>query len=306
MKTVVVPKFVTDARSVLRRIVARFDTTGLRHTPGSLLPDGKADAGALTPSLSRRLMVLRSLPMIGIPGALSAGLTGMVQLVFVTTLWLLAIWVLKQGLLAEREWRANRTAHRPTLPRKRIGMFMATLSLFAGGSYELGPNWAVLPAVVLWGLLSMAFGRDPQRDREGAAHQTDHSFEVHRLSVRAKERCRRIHNLLRRTVPELLPDFALYEATLNRLLTVLATQPEHHSQVSAHLGPELEALEQAAEKLSVVLAASAGDDAVGSYRSTLGKMTSEAKRCLSQLKGMGSRALDLEMGVLGDALARKV
>ena len=38
------------------------------------------------------------------------------------------------------------------------------------------------------------------------------------------------------------PDFALYEATLNRLLSVLASQPEHHAQVSAHLGPELEAL----------------------------------------------------------------
>ena len=123
--------------------------------------------------------------------------------------------------------------------------------------------------------------------------------------IRARDREARIRALIESRAPELQPELAAYDATLGGILDALEAQPARLAVARAHLGPELEALELATEKLSVVLAAGPDEYALGSYRNSLGRMTSAAQGCLNRLRAAASRDLELELGMLGDRLARR-
>ncbi|MDD8022532.1 MAG: hypothetical protein PHX82_05440 [Paracoccaceae bacterium] len=277
----------------------------LRYRPSALLPSGAVATPQDTPAL-RKLMLLYAVPLAALPGLLFGVRHTGLPLLGVVLLWWVAIWILAQGLRTEREWRTHSNARRPALPRKRISVLVAMLALFGAGCIGTDPGTALLLAACGGALLFMAFGRDPARDREGAERHIDHRDEVARITERAKARSTRIHDQLRRIAPDLLVEFAYYEATLNRLCGALLAQPEQLLQARAHLGPELDALMQATDKLSVVLAAAPEDDVCGSYRVALGQMTRAAQHCLTGLQATSSRSLELELGMLGDVLARKV
>lgn len=132
------------------------------------------------------------------------------------------------------------------------------------------------------------------------------SAEIKRLSSRAKKRVTRIRIHIRRTLPELLPEVATYEAMLNRLLQALASHPEGLSLARRHLDGELAALEKAGEKLSVVLGERAEDDAAGRFRFALVQMTGEAASCLAGLRSMGTHVTRPEPRLLGGAPTQRV
>ncbi len=286
--------------------VAVLAPEALHHRSGALLPKDTV-AAALKPPALCKLMILGALPLAALPRLVTDGApAAAAPLLGIAALWWSALWVLAQGLRAEREWRNHANARRPALPRKRIGVLGAMLALFGAGCMTANPGIALLQAATGGALMCLAFGRDPARDREGAQRHIDHRDEVAQTIERAKARSTFIHDLLRHNAPELLAEFAYYEATLNRLCGALHAQPEQLLQARAHLGPELDALEQETRKLSVVLAAAPEDDAVGNYRAVLGQMTRAARHCVTGLQATSSRSLELELGILGDVLARKV
>lgn len=205
------------------------------------------------------------------------------------------------------------------------GLLIATLSVPAialagdalgqtesGGALQDAALRLTLPGLAVFGallLVWLARFLRPGRSAEEADPLRDEarvSPELRRMSARAKKRMTRLRARLKRAHPEMLPEIATYEAMLNRLLRQLATHPEGLSMARQHLEGELEALEKAAEKLSVVLGAEAEEDAAGTFRFALVQMTGEAASCLAGLRSMANHAAQPELGFLGGEPARRV
>ena len=130
--------------------------------------------------------------------------------------------------------------------------------------------------------------------------------ELRRITTRAKQRMTRLRARIRRDRPDLLPEIAAYEAMLNHLLRMLAARPEGIAYVRPHLEGELATLENAAQKLSVVLGSASEEDAADSFRFALIEMTGKAASCLAGLRSMSTHATAPELGFLGGEPARRV
>lgn len=220
---------------------------------------------------------------------------------------LLAAWLTREGLRAEEAYGARKVARRPAIPRKMFGSALTGLGLALGG-YTIGGS-LLDPAIfaLLGGVLHLAaFGPDPLRDKgiEGIdSFQTD---RVARAVDEAERHLAEMTDTIRRLGDRALVDrMAGFQRNVREMFRAVENDPRGLTAARRYLGVYLLGARDATAKFADVYARNHDAGARADYEALLADLDRNFTARTAALLAADRTALDIEMEVLRDRLARE-
>lgn len=224
----------------------------------------------------------------------------------VFALLILAAWLTREGVIAHAAYDERRIARRPAFPRKIFGAAAMGLGLGLAALKGLG-----LPAAVALGALGgllhlVAFGPDPLRDKgiEGVDEfQTDRvARAVAEAEGNLAAMTSAIARLNDRALTDRLRDFA---GQVRPLLRAVENDPRHLGAARRYLGLYLSGAREATAKFADLYARNRDAGARADYLALLDDLQKNFAVRLATLATADRQALDIEMEVLRERLARE-
>ena len=283
---------------------------GGKYSPGGAggstgkAPDWHAQGPARTGARAN-LMFLFPIPFaiaafFGSPVHMAVKLTAVALLI-------LAAWLTREGLRAEAAWEARPVARRPAFPRKMFGALALGLGLGFGGWSASGGLFDPLILGALGAALHFtAFGPDPMRDKnlEGVdIHQSDRAA---RAVQEAERHLTEMTQAIRRLGDRHLADrVAVLQGNVREMVTLVESDPRRLTAARRYLGVYLLGARDATTKFAALYADTRDPAARADYEALLDDLDRNFAARSEALRAGDRTALDIEMEVLRDRLARE-
>ncbi len=222
-------------------------------------------------------------------------------------LLMLAAWLTREGVRAQRAYDARRVARRPAIPRKLFGSGLIGLGLALGG---FAPEASLINPLV-FGLLGgvlhvLAFGPDPLKDKGMEGVEAFQTERVARAVEEAEAYLTEMRDTLRRLGDRQLlgkmDDFAAHARSMFR---AVEDDPRNLTTARRYLGVYLLGARDATVKFSEVYARSKDAGARADYLALIDDLDSNFNARTQALLSNDRTALEIEMEVLRDRLARE-
>lgn len=225
---------------------------------------------------------------------------------------LLAVWLTREGLLAQEAYEARRAARRPAIPRKIFGAVLTGAGLALGGwGWADGATAAGLAAPVIFGLLGAglhlaAFGLDPLRDKGVAGADGFQSGRVARAVDEAEGHLAAMAEAVRglgdRT---LIARVSSFQDTARAMFRAVESDPRDLTAARRYLGVYLLGARDAAVKYADLRAARDDPQARAAFIALLDDLEGNFAARTRTLMQNDRADLDVEIEVLRDRLARE-
>jgi hypothetical protein len=284
-----------------QRYGGRFSPDGNRPAPGGTapLPAAPRPAGP-----GFRANLLFALPFLfawrafrGTPADLIAGLGSFALL-------LLAAWLTREGILAQRAYDDRKVARRPAIPRKifagvAMGAGLGLATLYAGQPILIAAALGAIGTV----LHLAAFGLDPLADKGAEGIDTFQADRVaHAVDEAEKHLSAMKDAILRAGDRKLETRVDRFAATARALFRSVEADPGDLTAARKFLGVYLMGARDATVKFADFYAQARDAQARTDYEALLDDLeTNFADRTRALLAG-GKTDLDVEIGVLRDRL----
>ncbi len=222
-------------------------------------------------------------------------------------LLMLAAWLTREGLVAQEAYDARKVARRPAIPRKIFGSVLTGLGLAAGGfAAGAGLFHSVLFALLGAGLHQAAFGPDPLRDKGLDGIDSFQTDRVARAVQEAEEHLRAMHAALRPVADRhLMAKLEAFQTHARDLFRAVEEDPRSLSAARRYLGVYLLGARDATEKFADLYARSRDPAVREDYAALLDDLDSNFSARRQALLASDRTALDIELEVLRDRLARE-
>jgi len=218
---------------------------------------------------------------------------------------MLAAWLTRDGVVAQKEYDARRVARRPMIPRKIFGSALTGIGLFIAG-YSGG---GVFDALIFGGLgvvlHGFAFGIDPMRDKgmEGIdAFQTE---RVARVVVKAEEHLKQMSDAILRANDRKIEDrVAQFQITARDMFRTVEEDPRDLTAARKYLSVYLLGARDATVKFADLYARTRDAKARDDYAALLQDLEENFAARTEKLLLDDRSDLDVEIDVLRDRLKR--
>ncbi|MCQ0971356.1 5-bromo-4-chloroindolyl phosphate hydrolysis family protein [Paracoccus sp. TK19116] len=217
-----------------------------------------------------------------------------------------AMWMTREGLQAEAEYDARRTARRPAIPRKLFGGILTGVGLAVGAAEPGAISGAAVigfaGALMHW----LAFGPDPMRDKgmEGVD-----SFQQDRVARMVEEGQRHLDGMrdaIARTGDRRLEArVSMFQAIVHDLFEQVQQDPGDLGAVRRYMGVYLLGARDATVKFADLYVQTHDDRARADWENLLADLETNFAARTKQLISGGRTDLDIEISVLRDRLARE-
>jgi len=218
---------------------------------------------------------------------------------------ILAAWLTREGVLAHAAYDARRVARRPAIPRKVFAAALTGVGLGLGGlSGGIGP--AVIFAALGIGLHLAAFGPDPLRDKVPDGIDSAQSDRVARAVDEAEAHLRAMRETLARLGDRhLLARMDAFQTNARALFRAVENDPRTLGTARRYLGVYLLGARDATDRFAEVWTRSRDAQAREDYAALLGDLDGNFSARQQALLASDRTALDIELEVLRDRLARE-
>lgn len=289
---------------------------GGQYSPGAgTTPPGGAPRAVRAARRGRagaRVNVLFLIPFLFAGRAFLQDPAGLLRDLGAFAVLMLAVWLTREGLLAQEAYEARRAARRPAMPRKIFGAVLTGAGLALGGwGWADGATAAGLAAPVIFGLLGAglhlaAFGLDPLRDKGVAGVDSYQSGRVARVVDEAERHLGAMAEAARATGDRaLIGRVARFQDTARAMFRTIEADPRDLTAARRYLGVYLLGARDAAVKYADLRAVRDDPQARAAFIALLDDLEGNfAARTRSLLENDRSD-LDIEIEVLRERLARE-
>lgn len=239
-------------------------------------------------------------------GAFFQGAGGMVTDLAAFGLVASGMWMTREGLVAQAAYQARRVAKRPAIPRKLFGGVLAGLGLGLGAA-EPGV-WAEAGLIGAAGLAlhQISFGLDPWRDKGAAGVDSFQQDRAQRMIDEAEGHLDQMREAITRTGDRRLEArVAMFDASVRHLFDRVRDNPGGLSSARRYLGVYLMGARDATIRFADLYALTQDQKARADYESFLDDLEKDFIARADRLLDGDRDALDIEMSVLRDRLARE-
>ncbi|TJZ86709.1 5-bromo-4-chloroindolyl phosphate hydrolysis family protein [Paracoccus hibiscisoli] len=239
-------------------------------------------------------------------GAFFQGAAGMVTDLAAFGLVASGMWMTREGLVAQATFQARRIAKRPAIPRKLFGGVLAGLGLGLGAA-EPG-IWAEAGLIGAAGLAlhQISFGLDPWRDKTAAGVDSFQQDRAQRMIDEAEGHLEQMRAAITRTGDRRLEArVAMFDASVRHLFDRVRDNPGGLSSARRYLGVYLMGARDATMRFADLYALTQDQTARADYESFLDDLEKDFIARADRLLDGDRDALDIEMSVLRDRLARE-
>lgn len=239
-------------------------------------------------------------------GAFFQGATGMVTDLAAFGLVASGMWMTREGLVAQAAFQARRTAKRPAIPRKMFGGVLAGLGLGLGAA-EPGV-WGETALIGAAGLAlhQLSFGLDPWRDKRAAGVDDFQQDRAGRMIAEAEGHLDQMRDAIARSGDRRLQArVATFDASVRHLFDRVRDNPGGLASARRYLGIYLMGARDATIRFADLYAQTRDAQARADYESFLNDLERDFIACADRLLDGDRDALDIEMSVLRDRLARE-
>lgn len=291
---------------------------GGRYSPGAGGQSGGSDPKPAPPPRLRRgraggrVNFLFLMPFLFAGRAFFQDPAGLLRDLAAFAVLFLAVWLTREGLLAQEAYEGRRVARRPAIPRKIFGAVLTGVGLALGGwGWVAGGSVAGLAAPVILGLLGTglhlaAFGLDPMRDKGAEGVDRYQSGRVARAVDEAERHLAAMADAVRATGDRaLITRVARFQDTARAMFRTIEADPRDLTAARRYLGVYLLGARDAATKYADLRQSRDDPGARAAFTDLLDDLeTNFAARTRSLLEN-DREDLDVEIEVLRERLARE-
>lgn len=218
---------------------------------------------------------------------------------------LLAAWLTRDGVIAQKEYAARRVARRPMIPRKIFGSALTGIGLFIAGFASGG----VFDALIFGGLgvvlHGFAFGPDPMRDKGMQGIDDFQTERVARVVDKAENHLAEMSDAILRANDRGLEDrVARFQAVVRDMLRTVEQDPRDLTAARKYLGVYLLGARDASVKFADLYARSKDAQARADYQALLDDLEDNFAARTEKLLLDERSDLDVEIAVLRERLQR--
>ena len=218
---------------------------------------------------------------------------------------ILAAWLTREGVFAHAAYDARRVARRPAIPRKIFGAVLTGLGLGLGGLTG-GIGAAAIFALLGTGLHLAAFGPDPLRDKVPEGIDGAQSDRVARAVDEAEGHLRAMReSLARLNDRHLIARMDAFQTNARALFRAVENDPRSLNTARRYLGVYLLGARDATDRFAELWSRSRDAQAREDYAALLGDLDGNFSARQQALLANDRTALDIELEVLRDRLARE-
>jgi len=222
-------------------------------------------------------------------------------------LLILAAWLTREGVIAQDAYDARKVARRPAIPRKMFASVLTGLGLAVGG---FAPDGSLFNPVIFGllgaGLHFLAFGPDPMKDKGLEGVDDFQTERVARAVDEAEGHLVEMLDILRRVGDRpLIAKMEGFQAHARVMFRAVENDPRNLTAARRYLGVYLLGARDATEKFADVYGRARDTAARDDYAALLDDLNSNFNARTQALLSNDRTALDIEMEVLRDRLARE-
>lgn len=233
------------------------------------------------------------------PGALALTLVALAVL-------LLAAWLTREGVKAQAEYDARRTARRPAIPRKLLGSALTGAGIFLAAWADGGTLNAAILAVLGLGLHLFAFGPDPLRDKGMEGIDTFQQDRVARAVDEAERHLKAMREAIARAGDRALERrVERFEATAREMFRTIEEDPRDLAAARRYLGVYLLGARDATIRFADLFARTGDARARADYEALLDDLEENFAARTEALLSNDRAGLDVEIEVLRERLERE-
>jgi hypothetical protein len=233
------------------------------------------------------------------PGALALTLVALAVL-------LLAAWLTREGVKAQAEYDARRTARRPAIPRKLLGSALTGAGIFLAAWADGGTLNAAILAVLGLGLHLFAFGPDPLRDKGMEGIDTFQQERVARAVDEAERHLKAMREAIARAGDRALERrIERFEATAREMFRTIEEDPRDLAAARRYLGIYLLGARDATIRFADLFARTGDARARADYEALLDDLEENFAARTEALLANDRAGLDVEIEVLRERLERE-
>lgn len=239
-------------------------------------------------------------------GAFFQGAAGMVADLAAFGLVASGMWMTREGLVAQATYEARRIAKRPAIPRKLFGGLLAGAGLGLGAA-EPGV-WAEAGLIGAAGLAlhQISFGLDPWRDKTPEGVDSFQQDRAQRMIDEAEGHLEEMRRAIARSGDRRLEArVAMFDASVRHLFDRVRDNPGGLASARRYLGVYLMGARDATMRFADLYALTQDQKARADYESFLDDLEKDFIARADRLLDGDREALDIEMSVLRDRLARE-
>lgn len=218
---------------------------------------------------------------------------------------LLAAWLTRDGVVAQKEYAARRVARRPAIPRKIFGSALTGIGLFIAG-YSSG---GLFDALIFGGLgvvlHGFAFGPDPLRDKGMEGIDQFQTERVARVVDKAEKHLEQISDAILRAKDRRIEErVTQFQAIVRKMVRTVEEDPRDLTAARKYLGVYLQGARDATVKFADLYARSKDDKARGDFEALLDDLEHNFTARTENMLLDDRSDLDIEIEVLRARLQR--
>jgi len=220
---------------------------------------------------------------------------------------MLAAWLTREGMRAEEAYDARRVAKRPAIPRKIFGSVLMGAGLALGG-YAPGGSLIdpAIFAIIGATLHMMAFGLDPLKDKGLEGVDSFHNDRVARAVTEAEKHLEDMTQTIRRLGDRTLASrMEAFQTHARAMFRAVEDDPRNLTAARRYLGVYLLGARDATQKFADLYSRNRDSSALSEYEALLGDLERNFTQRTQTLLANDRTALDIEMEVLRERLARE-
>lgn len=230
---------------------------------------------------------------------------GMATSLLAFAVLILAAWLTRDGMIAQKVYAARRVARRPAIPRKLFGSALTGIGLFIAG-FSMG---GVFDALIFGGLgvvlHGFAFGPDPMRDKGMEGIDEFQTERVARVVDKAENHLAEMSDaILRAGDRNLEARVAQFQITVRDMVHSVEEDPRDLTAARKYLGVYLQGARDATVKFADLYARTKDTNARADYEALLSDLEDNFAARTQKLLLDNRSDLDVEIDVLRDRLKR--
>jgi len=218
---------------------------------------------------------------------------------------ILAAWLTRDGISAQKEYNARRVARRPSIPRKIFGSALTGIGLFIAG-YASG---GALNALIFGGLgvvlHGFAFGIDPMRDKGMEGIDPFQTERVASVVIKAEEHLAQMSDAIKRAGDRKIENrVAQFQVTARKMFRTVEEDPRDLTAARKYLSVYLLGARDATVKFADLFARTKDQKARDDFEALLSDLEDNFAARTEKLLLDDRSDLDVEIEVLRDRLKR--
>lgn len=281
------------------------------HSPANARPDADPVRQAVAEDRRVDAAGARS-NLLFIPAVLEAvlslggGASGMALGLSAALAMGLGAWLTREGLRAHAAYDARQVARRPAFPRKIAGGILIGIGVGLAALSNTPVLGAVLYGIIALALYLGAFGIDPLHDKRIDGIDTFEQDRVARVVDEAEEYLATMREKIGKLGDrELEGRVMAFQAMARRMIRSVQEDPRELPEAKKYLIVYLMGARDATTRFADLYARKRDEDARRDYEALLADLESNFESRTAKLLEGGREAMDIEIKVLRDRLARE-